>query len=604
MSEARKLAAILAADIAGYSRLMGEDEARTAKAVRERREAAMPIMRAFGGRLVKTTGDGVLLEFPSVVAAVECAILIQKMMAESNAELPEAKRILYRIGVHLGDVLIDGDDIFGDGVNVAARLEGICEPGGLCISGSIYEHIEGRVCAEFANLGEQSLKNIARRVRAYALSPAAVAAARVEQPELAAGSSSSPPVSMRREPPRLSLVVLPFANLGGDPGQDYFVDGVTDSLTTDLSRIKGAFVIARSTAFTFKGKPMDVRAIGRELGVRYALEGSVERRGDRLRVNVQLLDAQNGSHVWAERFDKPLADFFDMQDEIVTRLVNQIGVELVRVEATRSERNQNPDARDLVFQGMAWSFKGLTLENVARARAFFERAIRLDPDNVAALAWTSIADLAAARSFHSDDAVARLASAETAAAKALSLAPDNPLARLSLAFVFAQTKRAEQAIAHCGRALALNPNFAYAHALIGFCKALVGRAEETEAHVREALRLSPRDVEAHTWLLYVGAAKILLGRHEEAVAWLRRSIEANPNNSVAQFHLAAALAHVGRFQEARAAAAAGLAIHPQYTIARHEAVPLSDNPVYLAGRKLLFEGLRLAGLPEGAAKAG
>ena len=470
----------------------------------------------------------------------------------------------------------------------------------MCVSASAYEHIQGRVSANFSDIGEQSLKNILRRVRAYALSPAAVAEAKVEEPAPAGVSSSFAPASVRGEPPRLSLVVLPFANIGGDPAQDYFVEGVTDSLTTDLSRIRGAFVIARSTAFTFKGKPIDVRAIGRELSVRYALEGSVERRGDRLRVNVQLLDTQSGGNIWAERFDKPLSDFFDMQDEIVTRLVNQIGVELVRVEATRSERNQSPDALDLVFQGMAWSFKGLTFENVARARAFFERAITLDRDNVAALAWTSIADLAAARSFHSDDAVARLASAETAATKALSLAPDNPLARLSLAFVFALTKRAEQAIAQCGRALELNPNFAYAHALIGFCKALVGRADETEAHVQEALRLSPRDVEAHTWLTYVGAAKILLGRHEEAVAWLRRSIEANPNNSVAQFHLAAALAHVGRMEQARAAAAAGLALHPQCTIARHEAVPLSDNPVYLAGRKLLFEGLRKAGLPEGA----
>jgi TolB-like protein/class 3 adenylate cyclase len=511
MSGARKLAAILAADIVCYLRLMAEDETGTVGLVRERREAGVKFARAFGGRLVKTIGDGLLFEFPSVVAAVECAILIQKMMAERNAALPEAKRILYRIGVNLGDVLIEDEDILGDGVNVATRLEGICEPGAVCVSALAYEHIQGRVSANFSDIGEQSLKNILRRVRAYALSPAAVAEAKVEEPAPAGVSSSFAPASVRGEPPRLSLVVLPFANIGGDPAQDYFVDGVTDSLTTDLSRIRGAFVIARSTAFTFKGKPIDVRAIGRELSVRYALEGSVERHGDRLRVNVQLLDTQSGGHIWAERFDKPLSDFFDMQDEIVTRLVNQIGVELVRVEATRSERNQSPDALDLVFQGMAWSFKGLTFENVARARAFFERAITLDRDNVAALAWTSIADLAAARSFHSDDAVARLASAETAAAKTLSLAPDNPLARLSLAFVFALTKRAEQAIAECGRAPELNPNFAYAHALIGFCKALVGRAEETEAHVQEALRLSPRDVEAHTWFTYVGAAKILLG---------------------------------------------------------------------------------------------
>jgi len=404
MSGARKLAAILAVDIAGYSRLMGEDEAGTAKLMRKRREAAMPIVRAFDGRLVKTTGDGVLLEFPSVVGAVECAILIQKMMAERNAAPPETKRILYRIGVNLGDVLIEDDDILGDCVNVATRLEGICEPGGVCVSGSAYE-------------------------------------AQVEAREPVAVSSASAPVSVRREPPRLSLIVLPFANIGGDPEQEYFVDGVTDGVTTDLSRIRGAFVIARSTAFTFKGKPIDVRAIGHELNVRYALEGSVQRRGDRIRVNVQLLDAQGGSHLWAERFDKPLADFFEMQDEIVARLGSQLGVELIRAEAGRSERTQNPDALDLVFQGMAWSFKGRTPENVTRARAFFERVLTLDPNNVTALVFTSLADLAAARNFHSDDAAARLTAAETAATKALSLAPENAFAHFSLAGVFAQTRR-------------------------------------------------------------------------------------------------------------------------------------------------------------------
>ena len=294
MSGARKLAAILAADIVGYLRLMAEGETGTVGLVRERREAGAKFARAFGGRLVKTIGDGLLFEFPSVIAAVECAILIQKMMAERNAALPEAKRILYRMGVNLGDVLIEDEDILGDGVNVATRLEGICEPGAVCVSASAYEHIQGRVSANFSDIGEQSLKNILRRVRAYALSPAAVAEAKVEEPAPAGVSSSFAPASVRGEPPRLSLVVLPFANIGGDPAQDYFVDGVTDSLTTDLSRIRGAFVIARSTAFTFKGKPIDVRAIGRELSVRYALEGSVERRGDRLRVNVQLLDTQSG----------------------------------------------------------------------------------------------------------------------------------------------------------------------------------------------------------------------------------------------------------------------------------------------------------------------
>jgi class 3 adenylate cyclase len=291
MSEARKLAAIVAADVVGYSRLMGEDEAGTARLVRERREVATPIVRAFGGRLVKTTGDGVLLEFPSIVAAVECAILMQKMMAERNVSLPEAKRILYRIGVNLGDVLIEGDDILGDGVNVAARLEGLCEPGGACVSGSAYEHVSGRVAADFADLGEQSLKNIARLVRAYSLSPEAIEEARIDAPAWD-GVFPQPPTETGREAPRLSLVVLPFANIGGDPEQEYFGDGVTESLTTDLSRISGTFVIARNTAFTgqilrreagWAGPQYPLRA-GRERPARWkthARQRPTDRCGDR-----------------------------------------------------------------------------------------------------------------------------------------------------------------------------------------------------------------------------------------------------------------------------------------------------------------------------------
>jgi len=274
MAQTRRLAAILAADVVGYSRLMGEDEAGTAKAVREHREAATPIVREFGGRLVKTTGDGVLLEFPSVVAAVECAIAIQKQVLERNAGVPEGKRILYRMGVNLGDVLIDGEDILGDGVNIAARLESIAEPGGICISGSAYDQVRGRIEADFADLGEQRLKNIARPLRVYAVK---TGSARTVSAPHAFGPEKS-------APPRLSVVVLPFANLSGDPQQDYFVDGVTESLTTDLSCISGSFVIGRNTAFSYKGKHVNLKQIGRELNVRYVLEGSVQRSGNRMRV--------------------------------------------------------------------------------------------------------------------------------------------------------------------------------------------------------------------------------------------------------------------------------------------------------------------------------
>src|SRR6516164_9558560 len=294
----RRLAAILAADVAGYSRLMGTDEVGTARTLREHRKVADALVAKHGGRLVKTTGDGVLLEFSSVVDAVECVVAVQAVMAQRNEGVPVDRRILFRIGINLGDILIEGDDILGDGVNIAARLEGIAEPGGICISASAYDQVCGKVAIEFADLGEQRLKNIARPIRAYAVVPNANV-----------GRAVAPPSSA----PHLSIVVLPFANIGGDPEQDYFVDGVTESLTTDLSRINGSFVIARNTAFTFKGKAVDVKQIGRELNVRYVLEGSVQRGGNRLRVNVQLITAETGNHLWAERFEKPVADLFDMQ---------------------------------------------------------------------------------------------------------------------------------------------------------------------------------------------------------------------------------------------------------------------------------------------------
>ena len=393
ITAARRLAAILAADVVGYSRLMGEDEAGTAKIVRERREAAAPIVRSFGGRLVKTMGDGVLLEFPSIVAAVECAVAIQKMMAECNASLPEAKRILYRIGVNLGDVLVEGDDILGDGVNVAARLEGI-----LRARRDLLGRFSLRACRRpdrgrvRRNRRAEPQEHRQTRARLCAVA----GGDRFRQDRGARDhrrARKSAARADRREPPRLSLVVLPFANIGGDPEQEYFVDGVTESLTTDLSRISGAFVIGRSTAFTYKGKAVDLKQLGLELNVRYVLEGSVQRGGNRMRVNVQLIEAESGRHLWAERFDKPVADLFEMQDEIVSWLANQLQSELIAAEARRAEYAPNPDSMDLVFQGRAILYRGQTPNMLAKARAFYEGALELDPSNVDALVEAARVDL-------------------------------------------------------------------------------------------------------------------------------------------------------------------------------------------------------------------
>ena len=364
----------MAVDVVGYSRLMGEDEAGTARAVRDHREAARPLVATRGGRIVKTMGDGLLLEFPSIVVAVECAVAIQKLMDERNAETSNGKPIIYRIGVHLGDVLIDGDDILGEGVNIAARLEGICEPRGVLISGSAHEHVRGRIDANFVDLGEKVLKNIARPVRVYAVRSGTPVAA-----SLALASTKGSAGA-----PRLSIVVLPFANMGGDPEQEYFVDGVTESLTTDLSRMSGMVVIGRNTAFTYKGKAVDLKQIGRELNVRYVLEGSIQRGGTRVRINAQLIEAESGSHLWAERFDKPVADLFDMQDEIVSRLAAQLDTELIGAEARRAEHAINPDAMDLYFQGMAVYNIGWSPELLAKASNLFDRALAIEPRNVSA----------------------------------------------------------------------------------------------------------------------------------------------------------------------------------------------------------------------------
>jgi TolB-like protein/class 3 adenylate cyclase len=590
VSENRRLAAILAADVVGYSRLMGEDEAGTARAVAEHRDAARPIVAEYGGRIVKTMGDGLLLEFPSVVAAVECAVAIQKLMAERNAGAPEEKRIVYRIGVNLGDVLIDGEDILGDGVNIAARLESVCEPGGVLISGAAYDHVRGRIEADFVDFGEKDLKNIARPVRVFA----------VRMGSEGAAPARSAPASIKQAPPRLSMVVLPFANIGGDIEQEHFVDGVTESLTTDLSRIRNAVVIARNTAFTYKGKPLDVKTIGRELNVRYVLEGSVQRGGNRMRVNVQLIDAETGNHLWAERFDKPLADIFDMQDEIVARLAGALNAELVAAEARRAEQAANPDSMDLYFQGLSWLNRGLTPDNVTQARGFFDRALAADPDNVEALVGSASAQAIAGVNSFATDPMAAFAAAEAKLSKALSSVPDHAHGHMWLGLVEIFTKRAARGIAECEHALALDRNLANAHSAIGYGKVLIGRGEETEAHIAEALRLSPRDTWAYVWMTHAGFAKLQIGSFEQAVQWCRRAIEANRNYARAYFVLAAALAQFGRIDEAQSAVESGFALNPTLPISRARALSMamSDDPTYLLQLEHLFEGLRKAGVPE------
>jgi TolB-like protein len=415
---------------------------------------------------------------------------------------------------------------------------------------------------------------------------------------LASAQVEGTPVIATCEPEKASIVVLPFHNLSDDPEQQYFVDGVTESLTTDLSRIMGLRVIARNTAFTFKGKAIDAKQIGRELNVRYVLEGSVQRGGNRLRANVQLIDARTATHLWADRFEQPVTDLFDMQDEIVSRLANALDAQLIAAEARRAEYSLHPNSMELYFQGKALLQKGWTPEYLTQARTAFERALALDPNNVEAIVWMATVDVIVGSSYLTDERAAHLAMAEALSVKALSLAPGHAFAHLILGFVLNATNRIDQAVAEFEQALALDRNLAEAHAAIGHAKFLMGRGVETDAHMNEAFRLSPRDIFAHRWYMIAGQAKLQRSADAEAAGLFLRGIEANRNFPPTHFFLAAALALQGALVQAGTAATAGLALDPGFTIRRFRLGASSDNPTFLAERERVYEGMRLAGVPE------
>jgi TolB-like protein/class 3 adenylate cyclase len=595
----RKLVAILVSDVVGYSRMAGANEDLTLARLRAlRSDLVDPIIAVYHGRVVKRTGDGSLVEFRSVVDAVRCAIEVQNGMVERNAGLPPDRRIEFRIGIHLGDVVEEADgDLMGDGVNIAARLEGIAQPGSICLSDDAYRHVKARLNLAVVDLGETQLKNIAEPMRIFSLE-----VGRLVQPALAAESSK---MSLPASAPRLSIVVLPFANMGGNPEQEYFVDGVTESLTTDLSRISGSFVIGRNTAFTYKGKHVDLKHIGRELNVRYVLEGSVQRGGNRLRVNVQLIDSETGNHLWAERFDKPVADLFDMQDEIVARLANQLSAKLIEAEAQHAEltKSTDLDSLDLTFRGLAAFNRGLDPASIEQAEQFFNKALALDATNVDALAGLglkrSLSAIFHVHSLTSVDRTAYLAVAETAAKKALRISPRHTRARLALATTFLATNRAAQSIVEFEETIALDQNQATAYAFIALAKVFLGRAEEIEDDIGHALRLSPRDTYTYYWFNIAGVAKLALGKDDEAISWFRRSADANRNNALNHFFLSAALAHQGQNAEAAIAAKAGLELESAFTIRRYREGAVTDNATYLAQRERFYEGMRIAGVPEG-----
>jgi TolB-like protein/class 3 adenylate cyclase len=562
MSETRKLAAILVTDVVGYSRLAGADEERTLARLRALRSDLIdPAIGAHHGRIVKRTGDGSIIEFRSVVDAVRCALDIQTAMAERIQGAPADPKIEFRVGVHVGDVVEEDDaDLMGDGVNVAARLEAVAEPGGVCLSEDAYRQVRDKVKGDFADLGYRKLKNIARPVRVYALRTAntrAGTSAAGASPQaygaalagllflflLVAGAgwyfATSPRRTASSAPAkgeqaktiasenaksisdRYSIVVLPLMNLSADPGLDSFVDGLTDSLTTDLSKIGGSYapfsVVARNSAFAYKGKNIDIREIGKELGVRYALEGSVQRDQSRVRVNVQLIDAESGNHVWSDRFDRSSTDLFALQDEIVSQVGGQLKQELLKADIHRVQ-SEKPSSMDLYRQAMDVAAKSWTLDSLKKARDLCRRAVELDPNNATALQCAPSFEFGIAYTYEPATLSEKLPAIEAEINKALSIEPDNGEARLVLCGIKISTNRADEGIAECERALTVDPsNAAVIQSEIGTAKIYLGRAEETEDHIKEGLRVNPSDIGVPYFYTTAGEADLLLGEDEKAV---------------------------------------------------------------------------------------
>ena len=600
MSQTRRRAAILADDVASYSRLMGEDEEGTLAALKAiRRGLADPKIKEHRGRIVKTTGDGLLLEFASVADAVRCAAEVQRGMIDRNAEMPEDKGICFRIGVNLGDVIVEPEDIFGDGVNIAARLQAFAEPGGICISGTVFDHIGNRLPYSFQDIGEQSVKNITRPVRVYALRPETIGD--LPAPSAAAALSLSRPATA----PRLSIVVLPFAHLGSDPDEQYFADGVTEDLTTDLSRLADMVVISRNTAFTFKDKRVDTRQIGRELGVRYVLEGSVRRSGNLVRVNAQLIDAETDAHLWAERFDGDAGDPFALQDMVTRRIALALDLELIRTEASR--KIENPDAFDCILRGRAAAAKPPTRDDYADAIGWFERALTLDPQS--AEAQSLLADALAGRVLDqmTETAVADIARAQDLVGRAFATSPRSPVAHYAKANILRQMRRCEEAISEYQTVIEFNRNEPGAYANLGWCKLLTGAIEEAIPTLEQALRLSPRDSRAGNWHARIGLVHLLQSRIPEALLWFERAGSTSPALPYVHALLASAHGQTGGTERAAVelAEAQRLSAADRYSsIAQLRAAGLDGSGFWGAPKtRALFEatyfaGLRKAGMPE------
>ena len=652
MGETRKLAAILVSDVVGYSRLAGADEDRILARLRALRSDLIdPIISVHRGRIVKRTGDGSIIEFRSVVDAVRCAIEVQSGMVERNAGLSPEKRIEFRIGIHLGDVVEEADgDLMGDGVNIASRLEGVAKPGAICLSEQAYWQVKGRLEMAVSDLGATQLKNIAEPVHVYSLEvgqpaqakPAKTAAAATKfesvapAPQARAWLSKWPALAAAlaialiaagalswraglaprfmaasvddkfANAPHLSIVVLPFENLSGDKEQDYFADGITDDLTTDLSHLSDSFVIARGTAFTYKGKPVDAKQIGRELGVRYVLEGSVRRLEDKITLNAQLISTDTGAHVWADRFDGERSRLGQLQVDFVARLANSLGVELVKAEALRAarERPNNPDAVDLAMRGSAAANAAFSPDSVNEALGYFERALKLDPGLTTAKIGLAEGLIDRFMWLGGGDGAVDIPRAEALVASALSAEPNNASAHYTKAQLLGAKKQFSDQFAESDAAIENDKNFAWAYATRGDMLNWAGRAAESIAEDETALRLSPRDPGRNMWQYGICHAYTHLAQWEKAVEWCQKSIATDAGTWFPYVDLAAGSAWLDHDAEAKAAIAGLLKVYPGFTVQTFAdvAARVTYNPTFADQIQRILEGLRKAGLPEGEKK--
>jgi len=541
----RRLAAILAADVAGYSRLVGADEEGTLTRLKAyRRELIDPKIAEHRGRIVKTTGDGLLVEFSSVVDALRCATEMQTAMAERNVAVPPDSRIEFRVGIHQGDIIVEDGDIFGDGVNIAARLESLAEPGGICVSARVQEDASGKLDLAFEDIGEPELKNIARPVRVFRVV--------VKGAALPSELPAALPL-----PDKPSVAVLPFSNMSGDPEQEFFADGIAEDIITALSRYPSLFVIARNSCFTYKGRAVDVKQVGRELGVRYVLEGSLRKSGNRIRVTAQLVEAETAKHVWAERYDRDLADIFALQDEITEAVTIAIAPAIADAEQQRAMRKP-PEALDAwaAYQRGLWHASKATAEDNALAEAFFQRAIDLDPNFAGGYSGLAAAQHQGARLFRTRDLSDAQDSAERLARQALALDASDAEARARLALLLMQRGDHEGARADAERALALSPNLARAHGVLGATLIFSGRPQEGLASIAKSIRLDPRDAELMTirWL-WVSQAHYFTHDYEAALDAATRAVRTFPEYPTAYRWVAVALGQLGRTEEARDALA-------------------------------------------------